>query len=152
MSIHVPFSGVARNFLDELSKTRRSLHAASTRLQADARHARSWGFYAIGGIAAKLLHREGDQQDRHEHDVRSVAERAVWLTHFMNDPTEIAKVKEQIVADNGGTVSRDELDDYLTEHLDELPLHGASPKQRETMKANMRRKNDAIAPMPVVEL
>ena len=70
--------------------------------------------------------------------MRGYAERAVWLTHFLNDPGQINAIKSEILADNSDEISVEELDAFLESHINDLPLHGASEQQRGEMINGMQ--------------
>lgn len=139
MSLVSSFSGAVRSFFYDLHCTRRELAHTALMLKHDARDARSWGFFAIGTLAHKLLNREQDTRDDRESNLRSYAERAVWVTHFLHDPVQIEAIKSGILDGNLDGITTTELDTYLDEHLDELPLHGSGGR-RAAMVADVRRQ------------
>jgi len=144
------FGRVARRFVspEDIHATRLNLKHSALRLKHDAAHARSWGFWTIGSLAHKLLDRRQDPSDRRESNLRSYAERAVWLTHFLDGPEGIKAVKEDILDGNVDGITVDELDVYLGDNLDTLPLHGATNHQRATMLANIRKQPLFAAEIP----
>lgn len=107
--------------------------------------------FLFPGSLAALTFDARDAAARREGDIRSYAERAVWLTHFLRDPQQIAAEKAKIIPAgeiHGITVA--EVNDYLRKHLDDLPLHGASPNQRSRMLSDMRQHDSLAAPAPAL--
>lgn len=133
MTLGVSFSGAAQSFLGGLEQTRYDLAGAAFRLKCDAKHARSWGFFAIGWVGQKLLDRERDAVNAREGTMRGYAERAVWLTHFLDDPDEINAIKSGILRHNSHEITVDELDAFLVTNIKALPFHDASHEQRDNM-------------------
>lgn len=140
MTLGVSFSGATQSFLGGLEQTRHNLACAAFRLKCDAKHAQSWGFFAIGWVGQKLLDRDRDAVNAREGSIRGYAERAVWLTHFLDDPEEIRSIKEEMLAHNCGGITIEELDAYLVLHSEELPFHGVAPEQRALMLADVHRQ------------
>ena len=84
-------------------------------------------------MGQKLLDRERDSVNARDGSMRGYAERAVWMTHFLDDPNEINMIKSGILAHNSDGITVDELDSFLEKHINTLPFHGASDEQRDDM-------------------
>ena len=143
MSLAFPFTGVARSFLNNWHSVRRSLSETASMIKYDARATRSWDFFIVAALGERLFGRRQDAVDARHSTLRGFAERAVWLTHSINDPHRVRAAKEELLGDGIYGITVEELDQYLSEHLDEL-LNTIEGPQRDQMLADMRQQQTSL--------
>lgn len=147
MTLSGAFSGTNDGFFDRFHSTRRWLAGTAFRLKLDAREAQSWGFFVLGTIGHRLLHRQQDDVAARDASLRGYAQRAVWLTHFMDDPNAIDATKRDLLQGNLDGITVEELDAFLRDNLDDLKLGFAvDDAEHALMVEGVRRHLNTPAP------
>lgn len=149
MTLLRTFAGSARTLLERIEHTRRGLAAASHTWSGRAWYGTPWDMALLGEAGIRLFSRERDNAQDRLAAMRGYAEHAVWRTHFMKDAIEASRFKESMLKDNSHSISVQELDAFLTAHIDELPFHNAGAERRAQMIADTRRQLQPTADMPV---